>query len=347
MIDHQFMIASSQRQMPTVLRYIAAMICCTLVASATTHAQPAASGAIRGIVVDDSGKPIEGAEVMLMQRRLRARTTSDGSFLFDRTENGKYTLEVRHIGYRPITGKTTVKDGPAEVRISMTRAPFSLPSVITVASRGGLSGVIADTGYRPLPGVKVSIQGARVLTETDSAGAFYAAVAPGRYLVVLRRSGFARQIISVNVPKDTGRQIAAWMVPEKKDSDPRQGAMLFDQLMRINAATAATSRFVTREDVERLGTTDLRQLGASASGQQVSPDCPVAENGDPKRTLPLWAIAPKDLEFLEVYWSNGGGTAARAQSKLANVGGLQGMTGNLSAAPAQPCAVRMVIWWRK
>lgn len=214
------MLTNLRHPMRTAILRIATF-CCTLVAASTLQAQPAATGVIRGVVVDDGGKPIESAEVLLIQRRLRVRTSVDGAFFFDRLEDGKYNVEVRHIGYRPVTAKATVKDGTANVRLSMTRAPFSLPSVITMANRGGLSGVIADTGFRPLRGVKVSIQGARVLMETDSAGTFYAPVEPGRYLVVLRGKGFARQIISVTVPKDSGRQIAAWMVPEKKDSDPR------------------------------------------------------------------------------------------------------------------------------
>lgn len=303
-------------------------------------------GVLSGVVRDEAGRPVEDADVLLMQLRTRARSRGDGTFVFDQIENGKYTVQVRRIGFNPASLKVSVKDGTGTAVITLKRVPFSLPSVVTLADRGGLSGVVADTGYRPLSGVKVQVVGTNQQIETDSVGAFYLPVRPGHYMVVLRRGGFRRQVVSVTVPPDTGRKIAAWLLPEAHDSDPRYGAMLFDQHVRVMRAAPATSKFLSREDIDRLGFTDLRAIGSYASGRLMNPDCPVMENGDPKRTLPLWAITAKDLEFVEAYINpgvrnsvrpNGGGAAAKLEENKRE----------MSVVPSTECGVTLVVWWRK
>ena len=303
-------------------------------------------GEIRGIVVDEAGRPVPNAEALLQKRTMRVRAGDDGIFHLLDVEFGKYTIEIRRLGYKPQSVKVNLRDSLATVRVSLERLPFSLPSVVTVANRGGLSGVVADTAFKPLAQVKVQVNGAQLLAETDSAGQFFIPVKPGHYMVVLRRSGYARQTVSVTVPPDTGRQIAAWMVPEARDSDPRQGAMLFDQNQRLMAAAPASSRFFSREDFEKLGTTDLRQLASLASGSDVSMYCPVMENGDPKRTLPLWAVVPQELEFLEVYFVRGGAPRTSA-GPGGSAGKLASEKSGMSRIPSSGCAVTIIAWWRK
>ncbi|MBL0173542.1 MAG: carboxypeptidase regulatory-like domain-containing protein [Gemmatimonadaceae bacterium] len=336
--------------MRRILRWIPTALAAVALVAVTTSAraqdaQPV-TGAISGVVRDDVGRPVEGAEVLVMQLRTRVRSRADGAFTVDQLANGKYTLQVRRVGFAPASVKVSVKDGAGTVAIVLKRVPFSLPSVVTVAARGGLSGVVADTGYRPLGGVKVQVVGTNQSVETDSVGAFFLPVRAGTYMVVLRRGGFRRQVVSVTVPKDTGRKIAAWMLPETKDSDPRYGAMLFDQNLRVLRAAPATSKFFSREDIERLGFTDLRAIGSFASGHLMNPDCPVMENGDPKRTLPLWAITAKDLEFVEAYINpgvrttvrpNGGGAADKFEQNKRE----------MAVVPPSDCGVSLVVWWRK
>jgi hypothetical protein len=306
----------------------------------------AGPGTIAGVVRDTAGRPLEDADVLVLQLQARVRTRADGSFLFSQLKPGKYTLEARHIGYKPMTAKVTVKDSGAVLAFRMQRTTFSLPARVTIATRGGLSGVVADTGFRPLGGVKVTVNGANLMTETDSAGAFFVPAKAGQYLVVLKRSGYARQIVSVTVPVDSGRNIAAWMVPEKHDSDPRLGANLFDQAIRLNRASPATSKFFSREDIDRLGFKDLRAIGSYASGRLMNPDCPVMEDGDPRKTLPLWAIEARDLEFVEAYIDLG----ARATVNPSGAGAASKLAANkreMSAVPSSPCGVTLVVWWRR
>lgn len=314
--------------------------------------RPAGPGTIAGIVRDTAGRALDAVAVILVQQQQTTRTRADGSFLFTQIKPGKYSIELRNVGYKPMVGKVTVKDSGGVIALTMQRAPFSLPARITMAARGGLSGVIADTGYRPLAGVKVSVNGASLMAETDSSGSFFVPAKAGKYLVVLKRSGYARQLISVTVPDDSGRQIAAWMVPEKRDSDPRLGAMLFDQAMRMNRASPVSSKFYSREDIDRLGFKDLRAIGSFAAGRLMNPDCPVMENGDPRKTLPLWAIEARDLEFVEAYISGSprpssgpsvGGSAAKLASAKAEMAAVSGVPNPGSAA----CAVTLIVWWRK
>ncbi len=329
------------------MRVTMAVLATALLLAPRLHAQETPRrGEIRGTVVDETGRAVANADVLFAKRAVRVRAGEDGVFRVLDLEPGKYTFEIRRIGYKPQSAKVTLRDSLVAVRVVLERLPFSLPSVVTVANRGGLSGVIADTGYRPLAAVKVQVNGMQLQTETDSAGKFFLGVKPGHYMVVLRRDGFARQMVSVTVPPDTGRQIAAWMIPAKRDPDPRQGAMLFDQNQRLMAAAPASSRFFTREDFEKLGTTDLRQLASLASGSNADMNCPVMENGDPKRTLPLWAVDPQDLEFLEVYFVRAG--APRTSAGPGGSGGkLQDMKREMSRVPSSGCGITLVAWYRK
>lgn len=190
---------------PVRWRRVCASLCTALCAATTTaafgsralHAQsvsaPVASpGMLSGVVVDSAGRPVSDANVLLYQTQSALRTRSDGTFRFDGVASGKYTIEVRHIGYKQVTSKVTLKDAGLSVTIKLDRVPFFLPSVLTTADRGGLSGVIADTAYKPVAKVRVTVLGANASIETDSAGAFFMPVKPGHYMVGLTASMSSR-----------------------------------------------------------------------------------------------------------------------------------------------------------
>ena len=321
----------------------------------------AGPGTLSGLVTDKAGRPIEDADVLLYQTQQRIRSRKDGAFVFDALTSGKYTIEARHLGYTMASSKVTVKDSGTVVVIKLPRTAFFLPSVVTTANRGGLSGTIADTGYKSIAGVQVQVIGGNMSTETDAGGNFFVPVTPGHYLVELKRSGFARQLVGVTIPEVEGRKIAAWMVPQEGNGNPMLGAMLFDLPQRLNLANPVWDKFFTREDLEKLGVADLRALGSVVSARMMNPDCPVMINGNKAHVVPLWSLTTEELEFVEVYTErpdvNLPGTHASAQD--ARVGGLpggaqqQGAAAKLSDAtrgadrrPKSTCGVALVAWLR-
>jgi hypothetical protein len=263
-------------------------------------AQNAAGSVIRGSVLDKEGRPIENADVAVEQLQRRVRSAADGRFSFVDITPGKYTLSVRSIGFESATVKVTVKDSTASVEFVLTRRPFTLPARVTTASRGGLSGVIADTGFTPLAQARVRVIGFEGEALTDTRGAFYLPVRPGRYLVHVEREGYARQIVGITIPESEGREMTAFMTPTAGKDNPQLGANLFDFRVRRIRAGPARSQMYTREDIEKFGRPDVLWLVRGAAGYPVGADCWVIVNGGPRREQ-LWRMSTDEVEFVELY----------------------------------------------
>lgn len=263
-------------------------------------AQDGAATVVRGSVVDKDGRPIENADVAIEQLQRRVRSAADGQFVFVDVKSGKYTVSVRSIGFASASSKITVKDSAVSVKFVLERRSFTLPARVTTASRGGLSGVIADTGYAPLADARVRVIGFEGEALTDSRGAFFLPVRPGRYLVRIEREGYARQIVGVTIPESEGREVAAFMTPQKGKDNPQIGANLFDLRQRMILAGPARTQVFTREDIDKFGRPDVLWLVRGAAGYPVGADCAVIVNGGPRREQ-LWRIPSDDVEFVEVY----------------------------------------------
>ena len=311
--------------------------------------EPSLPSAIVGVVRDQAGRPIGDADVLVYQLQMRARSRADGTFRFD-LKPGKYTIEVRHLGYKAVTSKVTVKEAPLSVAIQMERVPFFLPSVLTTADRGGLSGVIADTAYKPVAKVRVTVLGANASAETDSAGAFFMPVKPGHYMVELKRDGYARQLVGVTVPETTGRKLAAWMVPTK-NADPREGAMLFDLPHRVNMANVVWDKFYTREDMEALNVRDVRMLTSNAAMKLSAPDCKVFINGDQTKWMPMWTLKTEDVEFVEVHIAKPdipkGDAASSTGGSNDKLVSLKKASSGFGPPESSDCPATVIAWLRK
>ena len=332
-----------------------------LLLPASLLAQPpvptAKPGSLSGRIVDEVGRPIEDADVLLYQTQQRVRSRADGAFSFDALSTGKYTLEARHLGFKMQTVKVTLKDSGAVTTIKLQRIPFFLPAVLTTADRGGLSGVISDTGYKALTGVSVQVIGANANAQSDSTGAFFIPLKVGSYLVELKKSGFARQLISVTVPPEEGRKLAAWMVPQKSGGEAVLGKNIFDLRERVNAANKLWSSYYTREDMKNMNVPDIRTLGSRVNKKLMNPDCPVMVNGDPNHTVPLWSLTVDELEFVEVYIdkyaikgdprtnaADLGGKSSKPQAGASTA--LAQHKADMAREPSTPCGIALVAWLR-
>lgn len=312
---------------------------------ARVHAQSATPRAtspntIVGIVLDNVGRPLPDADVFLKQNQQRTRTRTDGTFSFVALKYGKYDVSARHLGYLSKSYRVTVSDSGGSVTIKMERVAFSLPSVITVAERNGLSGVIADTALKAMGDVLVQVVGTGRKVTTDSAGAFYLDVNPGNYLISLQREGYARQTVGVTVPPNGGRKLAAWMVPQDGNGNARATQNLFEMSQRLMRVNPVWSKFYAREDMEKSGATDLRQVASQSSMRQLNPDCPVVVDGGPS-IVPLWQLEVRDLEFVEVH------TSRPKRSTVTSVEGHPTTNGaNTSMLASSTCGVTIYAWLR-
>jgi hypothetical protein len=121
--------------MRTIALLAAASLIVAIGAPPNADAQSKPSGGtISGVVTDDSGNPISGADVFAFPETARVRTDSMGRFAITNLDGGFYNVRARHLGFAP--GETTTdlsKNGHVEVKIEMTRRPVVLDSVVVLA----------------------------------------------------------------------------------------------------------------------------------------------------------------------------------------------------------------------
>ncbi|HEX6536161.1 MAG TPA: carboxypeptidase regulatory-like domain-containing protein [Gemmatimonadaceae bacterium] len=70
-------------------------------AAATEPPAPLGSSVVVGTVTSNAGKPLEGAQVMLLGTRLVTRTDEKGAFRLGGLPAGTQSIEIREIGYAP------------------------------------------------------------------------------------------------------------------------------------------------------------------------------------------------------------------------------------------------------
>ncbi len=300
---------------------------------------------LSGIVTDVTGKPLPDVDVYVDQLQRRTRTTENGRFQFESVKEGRYNVGARSIGYAARTARVTVRDSGAFVSFVLERTSFSLPSVITTADRGGLSGVVADTGLKALAGVSVRVIGQPYDERTASAGAFLMPLKPGAYMVRIERDGYARQLIGVTVPPNEGRKIAAWMVPQRGGNNPREGANLFEMRERLLRVGPASGLFYSREDIEKSGIKDLRTFASSAEAKMINQDCPVVINGGPE-WQPLWRVMTEEIEYLEIYppvpARQTAGPVSSSRDRMATQRAAMSTT-----AGSKECGDKIMVWVRR
>lgn len=268
-------------------------------AAQRTSAAAKVGSTITGIVRDTAGRAVPEAIVYLSELRRSMRTRADGSFSLPDLTPGDYTIGVRVLGFVPISERIRIDTGTTSVVFEVTPALTSLPSVVTNASRGGLSGVILDGDGNPLRATEIRVQGAGVGgAKTDSLGEFFIPVKAGHYLVRVEKPGFERQLVSVTVPAGEGRRMSAALRQLEQPPNPIEGANLFDMNHRMIRANPVWARYVTREDLLSFGSQNAQQVAQRYTASPLI-DWECAKiNGGPA-TAPLWSIDASEIEFME------------------------------------------------
>ena len=325
------------RQWATFTGMLLASLASTARAQVTVP-KPAGPHTLTGLVVDSAGKPIRDATVYIAELERTAAVRVTGAFRFDSVPDGRYTVGARAVGYLGGTGKVLVDSLGGAALIEMQRIAFALPSMLTTAKRGGLSGVIADANYVALPGVIVKVMGSGAgAATTDASGEFYLPVRPGKYLVRLDREGFRRQLISVTVPADEGRRMSAWMVIGTEKANPVEGRNIFDFEQWMIRRRPVSSALFTREDLERMHVRDAREAYVRAFGGRLDyDDCALIDGGPVE--APMWTISQEDVELMAV------NAPARARGGRTSINGMAAMTDKGNPARKSCTAV---VWLRK
>ncbi|MGQ0702309.1 MAG: carboxypeptidase-like regulatory domain-containing protein [Gemmatimonadales bacterium] len=207
---------------------------------------------MRGTVRDTAGRPIAGAEVAIANKRVT--TNSQGVFRVDSLRPGSYVLTIRLVGYVPVSSRIQLSAEPFHAEYILLPAAHVLPEVVVEARKTGISGIVGNSAYRPLPGAKVTVAGIRggeMLT--DSAGRFaFPAADQGLYLVRVTLAGYAERRLFVELRKGEGKELAVRIVPSMRS------------LTRADevAAIDLGRRLAVNLPRERLAANDLKRYGS-------------------------------------------------------------------------------------
>ncbi len=136
------------------------------------------NGTLAGAVLDEeTGEPISGAVVEVLEAGVRAVTGTDGGFSIS-VMPGRYHVRVSASGYYPVTKLVDVNENETTV-MDFRLYPSTTPVVLRAVVRNELTG-------EPIVGANVSIPGAGVWNLTDSSGeAVLTGYPPGTYEVVV------------------------------------------------------------------------------------------------------------------------------------------------------------------
>lgn len=276
------------------------------IAATTVHAQQPTGElgrrprTIVGVVTDTAGNAVDSAEVVLASPNRRTTTRADGRFQLDDIKPGSYAIVARKLGFFPQSRRVTVDSAGGSVTFELVRRPYSLPPVVSTATRLGLSGVVGDTAYNVVAGASVSVLATDRRTVSDSTGAFYMDLKPGRHVVSVSRDGYAPSMVTVTIPNDSGRRIVVWLTPATRTAGYRQSFAMDALSHRLLVRNPVWSKILTREDIMRAGNGDVSQIATVGAGKRVDQRCPAVVDGGPMK-LPLWTLEPGDIEMMEVY----------------------------------------------
>jgi hypothetical protein len=303
-------------------------------------------GAIVGLITDESNHPLENITITVANPRRLVRTNAAGEFRIDSVPQGILPIVVRRIGFEAGGADITVTEKGGTARICMSEETVGLPTMVTSIFRGGLSGIVADTNYRPIRDAEIRINAANKYAYTDSTGSFFIDLKPGSYAAIVGKKGFGRQVVSVTIPPDSGRQIAVWLT--KADGWDFRRAADLDGL-RYRGAMLPKSQYslMTREDLA--GTSmDLYQAVRIKGIGAVNEFCDVGIAGDGSGySVPLWSLDKSEIEMLEVVaapiFSTRGQTSMMGASKPIGQAGVR--KANLGGASG--CDVTLIAWLRR
>jgi hypothetical protein len=322
-------------------RRASALLAIAIVAASSVDAQrptppPAGARTLVGIVSDTLGNPVDSAEVFITSLKRRATSGADGTFRFDDLKPSTYEVSARKLGYLPQLRNVKVDDEGGTTAFSLIPYVRGLPPVVSSSPRGGLSGVVGDTAYNIVAGAEISILASDRRSVSDSTGSFFMDLRPGRYMVRVRRPGFASRLVSVTIPNDSGRRMVVWLTPSSRGESAREAFAMDSLVYRLNRRNPVWSAIYSREDINRMGATDAVQLATIGARKPVADNCPAFIDGGPT-TAPIWAFSAADIETMEIYTQRITSDAPTSMRR-----------GRLPpAARNNDCPNRVYIWLRK
>jgi hypothetical protein len=280
--------------------------------TAPLHAQ--APVTVLGVVLTETGRPLEGALVELGPRPTarRVETDSAGRFRFDRVARGRQLLRVLQIGYQAEERELEIGESVVELTVVMRRLPFALDTLRVTAQETRVFGtVISREPFQPVAGANVSLMGTRHRAVTAASGQFeFRPLREGAYVVFAGAAGLLSRFITLFVPADSAVEVAA-VLDSQSAPGARRRAQMMAEFSQRSRWLGANSALIPRQELaghERQGVADALQYSVSflKKGLYLDPDfsC-VYENGLPKPGAHPNLYMAGEIEAVEVYTARG------------------------------------------
>lgn len=257
-------------------------IAAVLGAALTTGvAQAQTAGIIRGRVIDQDGRPVESAQLVLSPGARRAISFEDGTFEILDLASGDYTLSAHRIGYQPASVNVALRASALALTITLVAIPAQLDSVRVREKASGIrySAVVLDQNDVPVQGAEVVAMGVKSNLLTDSLGRFTVpGLSRGTLAVRMRKMGYAAYFNSFRIAAERADtlymgRLPVTMTPTQINELSGFGLdyWAYRDLEQRQSWKGAMAGAVSREELAQHGASDLCDaLPGTASGNKLS-----------------------------------------------------------------------------
>jgi hypothetical protein len=288
---------------------------------------------VRGTVTNESGRPLEQAQVTLDPQGAsrHVRTDRDGRFSFLGVPAGTHTIRATWVGFTPETRQVEVIGGDVTVDFVLRRLTV-LDTVAVTAKRSGLFGsVISKDSLSPVRGARIEIIGARKVDSTNSSGTFnFPDLKPGSYVARVKHPFFESRNFGVVVPVNGGTELDV-VVERGRVSRDQHMEMFYREMDTRLSFRGVNSAFVTRQELrgkEKM-TLDAAVVSTPEFAKRalvILSDVCVFVDGIARPGATLRDFAPEDIESVEFYgavWRNIIANPARVLAEVDPSGSLR------------------------
>lgn len=289
-----------------------------------------ATGAIAGVVNDETGKPLAGARVSIEALAVQTITDSTGRFILAGLPARNVIVSFRQLGYRPAVASIDVPANQTlNLGISLVPLAEELSAIVVEAAiLNQVAGRVVDENDRPIADVTVDILGLNRRINTNENGQFLLTdLDPGSYVMQFRAPGYRVSQYALRMIAQIDRDITIKLRPiERGDRFTAEMAALIAQETNQRLAfRGAFSMVIGREELERWGRAPLGvALAGSAAGTMMRnvPEACVLVNGYEQLTTQVAGTG-----FLGAQASSDGPTSIDRNGTAGSNAGTEQVTG--------------------
>ena len=144
----------------------AALLALSAGRTSTAAAQGEQTGSIGGVVRDDDGAALVGAQVAIPGTQIATQTRANGEYVLPRVPAGGQSLQGRLVGYRPQSVTVTVTAGQRTVQdLTLRRDPLQLEEMIVTGTQSPRMNLDASVAVTTLTATEIDAAAPRSTTE--------------------------------------------------------------------------------------------------------------------------------------------------------------------------------------